>query len=671
MQPQDVLNGLNDMQKTVASYVDGKAVVLAGAGSGKTHTLTRRIAYLLSIGVPPWKITAVSFTKKASLEIKERVLGMMGTEAIDVKMGTFHAMCMRTLLPNQTALYRHGLLNQETMTILSEDDRNTKIQDICLMYGLVTDDEIALCKSFIGDWSTSGLKPLEVKTEPTSEVYLSVYREFVQFKKMFGYADYDDILSLTLDLLKLDDSILDKVSRNVQYFMVDECQDLNDIQFNLLFYLTSHHENYMLIGDDLQSLYRFRGANVQNMIGIKDIEPDIDVLLLERNYRSTQTIVNASNGLIGHNINQLDKTAYSERETGNPIYAYVSPDEVKEADYVVNAIQGFVSQGKYDYSDISVIFRSAWISRQLEMALSSVGIPFAIKNGLSFYERQEIKDIASYLRVIQNPTDDLALKRIINVPKRGIGEGTLDKIQMYAIENDVSLYAALQHLDDIKRITKKVKESVSDFLVTLDELRTYAFDSPSVSIHYLINMVIRKTNYIDMLNPEKIEDETRIENLAELAKIGLMFDSEWEAKVQMGEDDEDHNRENALNRFIAGTALFDVDGVDDDEDVEDNKVTLTTIHSAKGLEWPLVFIIGLEEGVFPSSRAVTIEDLEEERRAMYVAMTRAKDFLFLSYNQQRYFYNATPSEQKPSRFLSEIPKQYLNIIGWTKEQVEA
>lgn len=672
-----ILDGLNDKQREVATFVDGKAIVLAGAGSGKTHTLTRRIAYLIHLGVPAWQITAVSFTKKASREIKDRVLDVIGSPALDVKIGTFHSLCMRILLSNQQVLYRHGLLNQETMTILTEDDSSAKIKDFCFMFGITDDDSIKACQGKLNYWANNNISPDDLKNSPEeNKDYILAYQEYIMYKYNAGYVDYNDMLSLTLKLLKTDEEVLNTWSRRIKYFLVDECQDLNNVQFELMFYLTSHFENYMLIGDDLQSLYKFRGANVNNMIDIKNIEPEIQTLLLERNYRSTQTIVQASNSLVSHNINQLEKVAYSEREKGHPIYAYVSPDETKEADFICEAIQGFVASGQYSYKDFSIIYRAGWLSRQIELALTSLGIPFDVQNGTSFYDRKEVKDIAAYLRIIQNPTDDIALARIVNVPKRGVGEGTLDKIKMYALENELSLYATMRHLNDIKGIRKTTKEAIASLLDTIQECREFIFASPNQSVHYLVNMIIRKTNFLDQFDPSKVEDETRIDNLAEISKIALSFDVELQR--QMDSDDFDKlEYKDSLTRFIAGTALFEVDGdTNSDDDSEDNKVRLTTVHSSKGLEWPIVFVVGLEEGVFPSRRSETEEDIEEERRGMYVAMTRAKDILFVSYNQNRYFSGNVLTEQKPSRFLSELPKSHLKILGWkagvaTNEQSSA
>lgn len=661
MSVETILDGLNEAQRKVATYVDGQAVVLAGAGSGKTHTLARRIAYLIEIGVPAWAITATSFTKKASREIKERVIQVVGSEGIHVRMGTFHSLCMSILLPNQEKLFEHGLLNQERFTILTEEDVLLKLTDLAMIFGITGKDEVRELNQKIGSWSNNHLLPASLTTEDASEAEILTYKEFILYKKNMGYVDYNDMLSLTLELLKKDETILDLWSKRIRYFLVDECQDLNDIQFELLYYLTSHFNNYMLIGDDLQSLYRFRGANVNNMINLAQEASTVDVLLLERNYRSTQTIVNTSNALIAHNVHQLEKVAYSENVVGNPVFVYISQDDTKEADYLIEMIQGYIAQGKKQYSDIAVIFRSNWVSRQIELALSSVGIPFEVRNGTSFFEKKEIRDIAAYLRVVNNPVDDIALNRIINVPKRGVGEGTVDKIKMYASENELSLFATLRHIQDVKGVSKKAKESILELVDIIEEARRFVFEGEAQSIHYLINLIIRRTNFLSQFDPLKTEDETRIDNLAEVSRIAMDFDNQLAFdRIQEGYEP---IVSDSLSMFISGTSIFELDNIED-EDTEETKdrVTLTTVHSAKGLEWPVVFVVGLEEGTFPSYFSATKEDMEEERRCMYVAMTRAKEQLFLSYNERRYNFG-TYKDCKPSRFLSELPKENLRVFG--------
>lgn len=658
---EQIFDGLNDSQKNIVQSIDGKYLVLAGAGSGKTHTLVRRLCNLIDIGVPSYNIVAISFTNKSSNEIKDRVFSLAGQPAVGINMGTFHSLCMRILLPNQDLLYKHGLIGQETITILDGDDSEKILKDYANLYGYTDTGSVKDVVSAINYWSNNDTQPDDVEEAPQG--YIDIYREYISYKRQVGYIDFNDILSLTLRLLLADSNILEKYSRRYKYIMVDECQDLNDIQFRLIMLLSSHWENYMMIGDDLQCIYSFRGSNVNNMMNIRDIDPDVQTLLLERNYRSTNTIVNASNDMVRYNRNQLEKISYSEKERGDPIFAYVASDESKEADFITEVILGYIANGTYEYKDFAIIYRSGFMSIQLEMAFAKAGIPYDKTNGTNFYDKAEIKAIASYLRCIQNPYDDVALENIINKPKRGVGGATLDKIKMHATENNTTLLDALKHVSDIPKIRKNTIAEINHLLELLDTWKAYVKEKgDELSIKKLINKIIRDTDFLSQYKEEKSEDEKRIDNLVELSEVAMKFDKE------MAKEENDNSK--SLTQFVAGTSLFNVDIAEDgeeDEEKDDSRVTLTTVHSAKGLEFTVVFAIGLEEGNFPSSKSVTPEEMEEERRLFYTAMTRAEKTLFLSYNESRVVRHEFV-KQRPSRFLSEVPKKYIHILGWDPER---
>lgn len=639
-----ILKGLNERQREAVTQTDGKFLVLASAGSGKTRVLTKRISFLVAMGIRPWEIVAVSFTKKASNEIKERVEREIGEMALDVHMGTFHSLCMRILLSNQKAL---GMNN---LTILDETEANKIIADIALTQGYVSESEVRDIRGIIDGWGNNGWGPEYVRNLPnTIPSIFAIFEEYVQFKKLVGYIDFNDILSLTSKLLRIRPDIREKYSKKYRYIMVDEAQDLNNVQLTLLQQLSSFHNNYMIIADDLQCIYSFRGSNIRNIMDIRAYDPDIQTILLEQNYRSTDTIVRASNAFISHNKEQLEKVSFTENAKGSPVYFYESVDETREADFIVMMIEGLVKNNGYTYDDFAVVYRSNYLSRNIELAFSMAGIQYDIVSGSEFYEREEIKTLVSYLRALDNPMDNLAYERILNKPKRGIGDTTINRIKLYASEAGVSFSKALEHIDDIPKINKPTKEKINEFVALMAKGRLMV-EAPETKVSDILNYVVLSTHFMGQYDIDRSADLERIQNIQELKSVSLGFDQRDRESLE--------EEQTILTQFLTETALY----VKEEDDETAAKVSLTTVHSAKGLEYKCVFVIGMEAGTFPSRMVDSEEDYEEERRLFYVAMTRAKELLFITYNRNRYKQGQV-IKTGPSRFLGEIPLEYVRHLG--------
>ena len=933
---EKIINGLNTKQREAATQTDGKFLVLASAGSGKTAVLTKRVSYLIALGISPWEIVAVTFTKKAANEIRERVQKEIGESALDVNMGTFHSLCMRILLSNQKAL---GMNN---LTILDEGEAKKIIADIAMTQGYIAENDIRDIQSILDGWSNEGWAPEDVATKPNVvPSILAIYEEYVQFKRLVGYIDFNDILSLTAKLFRIRPDILEKYSRKFRYILVDECQDLNNVQMLILQQLSSYHQNYMLIGDDLQCqpagtkvlmvdgtekniedvvkgdklvsymsgdsrkftsttkatsrswnargyevlatsshdvekvitiatetgkvssyapnhiayvrfknetdrwityvmgnekgqyrvgkttlfttgkhvysgirnrmhqekcthawilgsfeskqeawfteqiaavqfgipqitfqlnkvdysetfverlfasipnmderlknvlsffgrevdfpiavtsawrgtqsrhisktslftveasnimpdcmevleydandrkghyvtitdvtikkepttvyglsvegyhnyvadgilthncIYSFRGSNVNNIMSIREYDTDVQTILLEQNYRSSGTIVRASNAFISHNKNQLEKVSFTENDKGWPLYLYESTDETREADFIVATIKGLMKNHSYDYSDFAVIYRSNYLSRTVELALSMSGIPYDIVAGSEFYEREEIKTLVSYLRALDNPMDDLAYERILNKPKRGIGDTTINRIKLYATEAGIPFSKALEYVDDIPKINRPTKENIANFLNILTRGRNLV-ESKDAKVSDILNYIILSTHFMEQYDIERSADLDRIQNIQELKSVAINFDQR--------EREELVEEQTVLTQFLTETALY---VKEDKEEDPQTKVSLTTAHSSKGLEYKCVFVIGVEAGIFPSRMVKDEEEFEEERRLFYVSMTRAKELLFISYNVNRYRQGQI-IQNGPSRFLGEIPIEYIRHLG--------
>ena len=649
------LQGLNSRQLEVASTIDGKHLVLAGAGSGKTRVLTQRICYLVEdLKVQPFNILAISFTKKASNEIKERLIGVLGEKAIGVNMGTFHSVCNRILHPNSHLIPEKYIIPGDSELVqLTDYDYKKVIKSLCEARAIMDKKEIANIQGSISYLGNYGINPFDegFDKQEVPDIVKDIYTDYCQIKRISRYIDFNDILFYTYKILINNPDVKNKVSRKFKYILVDECQDLNDIQFELTKIFASFHGNYMMIGDDKQTIYSWRGSNVKNMMNIDRVDDSVQTLYLNRNYRSTKNIVNASNDFISKNKNQLDNIAYSENKDGAPLFLYNSPDNVKEADFIVDMIRGFVDEKRYEYSDFAIIFRNNFISRDTQMAFTTGGIPYNLFGGREFYDRIEIKTLIYYLRAIVNINDDLAYENIINMPKRSVGASTIDKIKMFATEGKIPLYVAFKNIDDIPKIQARAKNSIKDFCILMDNWIEESKNTKSV--YDMIKMIINDTRFMNQYSLEKTEDETIVSNITSLTDMIMEFDIK---------NEQEESTENPIIKFLSEINLSF--SPEDEEDIDElNKVTMTTVHSSKGLEFKVVFLIGLDEGTFPSSMIKSEEELEEERRAMYVAMTRAEEILFMSTNKKNIGYNGI-RDTKPSRFLSEIPESYIKTVSY-------
>lgn len=645
---EEILEGLTPQQRKIATSIEGKYMVLAGSGSGKTFVLLKRIEYLISLGVKPYEIVAFTFTNKVAKEMKERMAESIGETALDVNISTIHSLCMRILLTHQ------NLLGYENMTVIDTDESAQVIKEISEKYGYMTKEGVAEVKRLIDFWGNKGLTAEEVRLEnkyPNDMV--DIYTEYGVFKKAVGYIDFNDILTLTNVLFTKFPEVLAIYANKYKHVLLDEAQDVNNLNVQLLYQLTSVHNNYMLFGDDFQAIYKFRGGDVQNIFDIRERDDEVNTILLERNFRSTKTIVKASNALIAHNKNQMEKVSYSENQDGSPIFIYDASDETREVDFIVEVIQGLVKAGTYTYSDFFVLYRSHFLSRVIEFGMSRAGVPYEVIGGLEFYERAEVKTLVAYMRALDNSLDDIAFERIINTPKRGIGQTTIDRLKMYASENQISFFKAMDFVEDIPKINKPTKKRIGDLVKMIKDGQQLAL-AEDTEVQDVFNYILNETKFLDQYDKDKTKDIEKIENINELWKVAQNFDIKDREDLVEGQS--------ILNQFLTETALY---APDEDADRYD-RVKLLTSHSSKGLEAPVVFVVGLEEGTFPSYRTETEEEHEEERRLFYVAMTRAEKLLFLTHNRKSYR-RGQEINNRPSRYISEIPDEFKHQLGRAHE----
>lgn len=630
------------MQQEIVKDTEGQLLVLAGAGSGKTRVLTHRIAYLLEQGVPPWQILAVTFTNKAAREMRERIVHLAGTGARDVWMGTFHGICIRII-------GRYGPeIGIDKFTIIDDADQKKILKEAIEAVG--GDYEMDVVKSVISDAKNDLITPeslLENSTHQHERDLAHMYQAYEDKKTECNYLDFDDCIMKVVHLFNVSQVARDQYQHQFRYVLTDETQDTNKAQFKLLTQLAGHHENIFVVGDADQSIYKFRGADISNIMNFQSYYPESKLYKLEENYRSTANIVGASNSLIGNNTERLEKTAFTSKQSGNPVVVYQADDDGREADFVAKVIKRMNEVEGRPMSDFAILYRTGRQSRAIESALNQERLPYEIVGGTNFYDRKEIKDLVCYLRAINNQLDVLAFKRIINVPKRGVGDTSVGRIEDFANEFGIPFSKALENLDDVPKINKKAVASIQLFVDIMHELNAFAL-SEDYSTAEMINMVLRATGYKEALNPDKEDDLARIENIDELVNLAGKWDEDAE------------NEGKSLLDFLNETALVsDLDSLEAQE-----KVTLMTTHSSKGLEYPVVFIVGAEEGLFPHFRSLgDPSDIEEERRLMYVAMTRAEEKLFISHCKQRYEYNQKRAiYNKPSRFLRELPAELVKKI---------
>ncbi len=640
MPENELLKGLNDKQYEAVINTEGPCLVIAGAGSGKTKVLTHKIAYLIKEkDVLPWNILAITFTNKAANEMKERISAIVGDDAKDIWMGTFHSICVRIL---RRFIDRMGF--ETSFIIFDTSDQRTLVKT-CLR-DLNIDDKLFTDRSVLTEISNAKNEMLEpeqyavrAKGDFRKEKISGIYQLYQKRLKENNAIDFDDIINYTIKILKENEDVLEYYANKFKYVLVDEYQDTNKSQFTLVKMLASVHGNITVVGDNDQGIYSFRGADISNILNFEKDFPGTKIIKLEQNYRCTGNILKAANAVIKNNEVKYKKELWTENEIGNLPKVYQAENEYDEASFIVEQINRLRREEYFKYSDFVVLYRMNTQSRAIEDILRREDIPYKIVGGLKFYERKEIKDIISYLRLIQNPSDNLSLKRIINEPKRGIGKTSLENVEQIANVNEISMYEVIKDAD--KYGLNRVFLNSRDFINVIEELRS---KKDELVISELIKQTLKKTGYTKALEDENtIEAENRIENLEEFLTVAMEFEEE--------------SADNGLSEFLEGITLSS--DIDDMEETDDS-ITLMTLHSAKGLEFPVVFLVGMEEGIFPGSKSMfEPKDMEEERRLCYVGITRAKQYLFLTCSQKRTIFGST-SYNPVSRFLNEIPKELLD-----------
>lgn len=637
-----LLNDLNPAQRKAVLETEGPLLVFAGAGSGKTRVLTYRIAYLINEKrVDPRNILAVTFTNKAADEMRERVERLLGISAKGIWISTFHSACVRILRPNIEKLgYKKNFI------IYDEQDQQRHLKGVMKELGL--DFKMFPPKailSAIERLKNEGITPEQFRPSQFNIFQKRVglvYQKYQEDLKRNNALDFGDLLMFVSILFRRFPEVLRFYQDLCRYVMVDEFQDTNLIQYMLLKKLVERHRNICVVGDDDQSIYRWRGAEVGNILNFEKDFPDAKIITLEQNYRSTQNILNAASHMVRQNRMRKEKRLWTENPEGELITIYVAEDEEDEARFVVKKIIEQL-ESKLHYRDIAVFYRINAQSRAIEDELVRNRIPYTVVGGMKFYERKEIKDILAYLRIISNPDDDLSLKRIINIPPRGIGEKTVEKIETYCRKKGISLFEGLKESLKEDWITNHIKEKFKDFIDLIENLRR---DSNLISLSQLTLSIVQNTGYIKLLKDEATDEAfSRIENIEELINVMMEY-----------ERSDDVSLEGFLERV---SLITDVDLYEDKGD----RVSLMTLHCAKGLEFPVVFIIGVEEGLLPHyRRGEEIEDMEEERRLFYVGITRAKERLFLSRAERRSTFGIGRANL-PSRFLQELPMELLRFEG--------
>lgn len=656
---------LNEQQRKGVFTTEGPVLILAGAGSGKTSVLTRRIAYLIeNVGVNPWNILAITFTNKAAGEMRDRVHDIVGVGAESIWVSTFHSTCVRIL---RRYIDRLGFDN--SFTIYDADDARSVMKDVCRQ--LEIDTKQLREKTILNAISSAKDNLISAADYEQSVAgdYLkkkisSAYTAYQLTLKKNNALDFDDLIVRTVELFKGCPDVLENYQNRFQYIMVDEYQDTNTAQFELIRLLAQRGRNLCVVGDDDQSIYKFRGANIRNILDFEQVYPDAEVIRLEQNYRSTQNILDSANAVIGNNTRRKQKALWTDKGAGNRIHFRAFDTAYEEAEYIAGDIRRKKREIVSDYRDCAVLYRTNAQSRLLEESFIALNIPYNVVGGVNFYARKEIKDILAYLKTIDNGRDDLAVKRIINVPRRGIGAASIKKVQDYADHMGLSFYEALNQVDGITSLGKgKAADKLRDFAAMIRMFRT---KMQNESLENLITDVIDTTGYVKELEESDEEDAgDRIDNIDELITKIVSFEMERE---ELGE-------EATLSAFLEEVALVaDIDSVDRD----DNRVLLMTLHSAKGLEFSSVYLSGLEDGIFPSYMTITSDDpgdIEEERRLAYVGITRAKEDLTITYAKARMIRGET-QYNAVSRFVREIPDRLLDsrlpgVKRWEQEEYAA
>lgn len=640
-----IYDTLNEQQREAVYCTDGPLLILAGAGSGKTRVLTHRIAYLIEEkGVNPWNILAITFTNKAAAEMRERVDNLVGFGSESIWVSTFHSTCVRILR-------RHiDRLGYDTnFTIYDTDDQKTLMKDVCKLVQIDTKvykerNLLAAISAAKNEMISAQEYVLNAQGDFGKEKIARVYEEYEKQMHANNALDFDDLLVKTVQLFQTQPDVLENYQERFRYIMVDEYQDTNTVQFQLVSLLAGKYRNLCVVGDDDQSIYKFRGANIQNILNFEQEFPDATVIKLEQNYRSTGNILDAANAVISNNAGRKDKRLWTDNGEGEKLKFCQFDTGYDEAEYIADDIEEEVRSGA-SYRDHAILYRTNAQSRLFEERFVAQNIPYKIVGGVNFYARREIKDVLAYLKTIDNGKDDLAVRRIINVPKRGIGLTTINRIQESAASRDIGFYDALQGLDLIPGVARGAAK-LEGFVALIEYFKGIA---ENLSLSDLLQEVIDKTGYIESLEAEgKEEAETRIENIDELRSKVAVYE----------ESCLDRDEKPTLSGFLEEVALVaDIDSLDEEQDY----VVLMTLHSAKGLEFPHVYLAGMEDGLFPSYMTVTsddIEDMEEERRLCYVGITRAEQKLTLTSAMRRMVRGET-QYNKVSRFMHEIPMELL------------
>lgn len=649
-----LLNGLNPEQQRAVKTTDGPLLLMAGAGSGKTRVLTHRIAYLMvEKQVNPYNILAITFTNKAAREMKERIYSMMGGVADEIWVSTFHSMCVRIL---RRDIDRLGY--NRNFTILDTTDQQSVVKTILKEKNL--DPKKYDPRAILGAISSAKnelIGPEEFAKNAgghMDQIVADVYELYQKRLRKNQALDFDDLIMTTIQLFQRVPEVLTFYQRKFQYIHVDEYQDTNRAQYMLVKLMAQRFQNLCVVGDSDQSIYRWRGADIANILSFEKDYPRSEVILLEQNYRSTKRILFAANEVIKNNLNRRDKNLWTENAEGNKIFYYRADSEQSEAQFVAGKIKEAVQSGKRKYSDFAILYRTNAQSRVMEEVLLKSNIEYSIVGGVKFYDRKEIKDTLAYLRLIANPDDDISLTRVINVPKRGVGSSSVDKIANFADMHDMSMFQALGSIELIG-LSPKITKACREFY---DLINNYTHMQEYLSVTELVEEVLEKTGYYEMLKAEKsIEAQSRLENLDEFLSVTKNF--------------EEGNEDKSLIAFLTDLALVaDIDKLDEDGKQVDT-VVLMTLHSAKGLEFPVVFLLGLEEGVFPHSRSLMEEaEMEEERRLAYVGITRAEEELFITNAQMRTLFGRT-NMNPPSRFIGEIPADLIDGLEPRKSPLQS
>ena len=651
-----IYDTLNKEQKEAVLTVDGPLLLLAGAGSGKTRVLTHRIAYMIDeMGVNPWNILAITFTNKAAEEMRERVDDIVGFGAEQIWVSTFHSTCVRIL---RRHIERLGY--DTNFTIYDTDDQKAVMKEICKRFQIDTKmlKERAIM-SAISSAKDELISPLEYEInafgDSIKKKIAAVYKEYQVVLKRNNALDFDDLIVKTVELFKSCPDILYQYQERFKYIMVDEYQDTNTAQFELIRLLADRHHNLCVVGDDDQSIYKFRGANIRNILDYEKVYPEAKVIKLEQNYRSTGNILNAANQVIKNNKGRKEKSLWSEKEAGSRIHFRQFDNGYEEAEYIASDIASKVRRGECTYGECAILYRTNAQSRMLEERFVVTGLPYNVVGGVNFYARQEIKDILAYLRTIDNGKDDVSTKRILNIPKRGIGNATVEKVQEYADMRNISFYDALRERDQIMSLGRTAAK-LEPFVTMMQAFRAKAEYYGIVDLIQDVLEIVDYREYLNSLNEEEEKIQDRLQNLDEFISKATMY--------------EQTHDEISLSEFLSEIALVsDVDSMEDKND----RIRLMTIHSAKGLEFEHVYMAGMEDGLFPGYMTIVSDDpsdMEEERRLAYVGITRAKNDLTMTYARSRMVRGET--QYNPvSRFVREIPTELMdNTVPVTKRREE-